>query len=659
MFIKDDPYDSLPLLPPDVELESKAVLKKAIAANRQLAELKGLANTIPNQNILINSITLQEARSSSEIENVVTTNDKLFEAFSLDSENVDSATKEVLRYREALWEGYQLLQERHVLSTNLFIRVCNIIKQNQAGVRNTPGTKIANQKTGEIIYTPPSMKTVIQDKLKNLETYIHDDDDGIDILIKLAVVHYQFEAIHPFSDGNGRTGRIINVLFLVFKGVLDLPILFLSQYIIANKGKYYKYLRQVTEKNQWENWILFILDGIEQTARATRDKIIQINDLFETTLVYAKQKLPNYMYSKELVEQLFEQPYCKVKFLVANDIAQRQQASKYLQALENVGILKQKKVGREKLYLNTKLFELLSNTSPLNGKVDDDDNGEEELFETLDGHWEEWEEMFKQLSLFIEEHEHSSVSKVDPKTKKLGYWVTDQRIKKKSGLLSKEQLDRLEEIGFDWEPVKNRWEKNYKELADFKKRFGHCDVPLRFDENPQLSHWVRNQRNRYKSEKLSHERTQKLERLGFTWGSSNVKTWEERIEELLEYQAIHGHLHVSQVEPDEKYRSLGKWLNDQRHYRKQGRLDPEYEKKLDEIGIAWNVLEAKWEEKLSALKKFYDVHGHFRVSQRGEQKSLGFWVSKIRRQRPTPERLKRLESIGFDWDKEKSDGGNS
>lgn len=653
MFDKDKPYDDLPLLPPDTELETKAILKKAISASRQLAELKGLANTIPNQNILINFITLQEARSSSEIENVITTNDKLFEAFSLDSESVDSATKEVLRYREALWKGYELLRERQVLSSNLFISVCNIIKQNQAGIRNTPDTKIVNQKTGKTIYTPPGTKAVILDKLKNLESYIHDDDDEIDILIKLAVIHYQFEAIHPFSDGNGRTGRIINVLFLVFKGVLDLPILFLSQYIIANKGKYYKCLRQITESNKWEDWILFILEGIEKTARSTRDKISQINDLFEATLSYAKKKLPNYMYSKELVELLFEQPYCKVKFLVSKEIAQRQQASKYLQALENLGILKLKKVGREKLYLNVKLFDLLANASLEAGEFEDD-TGEDELFETVDGHLEEWEGMFKQLTQFINNHDHSNISRIDPATKKLAYWATNQRMKKKSDLLSKEQVDRLEEIGFDWEPVKNRWEKNFKELADFKKRFGDCDVPLKFEENPQLDHWVRNQRNRYKIGKLSYSRTQKLERLGFNWGGSGlVKSWEERFKELLDYQAIHGHLNVSQVEPDEQYRPLGKWLNDQRHYRKKGRLNPEYESKLNEIGIAWNVLEAKWEEKLSLLKKFYDEHGHFRVSQRGEHASLGFWVAKIRRQRPTPERLKRLKSIGFEWEKEK------
>jgi Fic family protein len=655
MFDKDKPYDDLPLLPPVTELETKAVLKKAISANRQLAELKGLANIIPNQNILINFITLQEARSSSEIENVITTNDKLFEAFSLDSESVDSATKEVLRYREALWEGYNLLGERHVLSTNLFIRVCNIIKQNQAGVRNTPDTKIVNQKTGKTIYTPPGTQAVILEKLKNLESFIHDEDDGIDVLVKLAVVHYQFEAIHPFSDGNGRTGRIINVLFLVFTGVLDLPILFLSQYIIANKSKYYKYLRQVTENNKWEDWILFILEGIEKTARSTRDKIIQINDLFESTLAYTKKKVPNYMYSKELVELLFEQPYCKVKFLVARDVAQRQQASKYLQALENVGILKLKKVGREKLYLNIKLFELLSNASPEIGKTEDDD-GEDELFETVDGHLEEWEEMFEQLTRFIEKYDHSSVSKVDPKTKRLGYWVSHQRTSKKTGLLSKEQIARLEEIGFDWEPVKNRWEKNFKDLVAYKKRFGHCDVPLRFGENPQLAHWVRNQRNRYRLGKVTANRVQKLERIGFNWGGTQVKSWEERLQELLEYQATYGHLNVSQVDPDEKNRALGKWLNDQRHYRKQGRLSPEREVRLNEIGIAWSVLDARWEENLSALKEFYAEHGHFRVSLRGERRSLGFWVSNIRKQRPTPERLKRLKVIGFDWEKEKNEG---
>ena len=649
MFDKNKPYNDLPLLPPKAELETTEVLKKVVTARASLAELRGIANTIPNQSILVNFLTLQEARSSSEIENIVTTNDKLFEAFSLDSENVDSSTKEVLRYREALWEGHQTLRERHFLTTNLFVRVCNIIKQNQAGIRKAPGITIANKATGERIYTPPEGEEVILKKLKNLEDYIHDENDGIDPLIKLAVIHYQFEAIHPFPDGNGRTGRIINVLYLVLRQLLDLPILYLSQYIIGNKDEYYKCIRQVTENNEWHNWLMYMLDGIEQTAISTKNKINEINDLFVKTVAYAKYKLPPHMYSKDLIELIFKQPYCKVKFLVENDIAQRQQASKYLKVLSENGILKEKNVGREKLYLNIKLFELLSNS-------DEDKNLSNkdalELFQTTDSRLEDWEEMFIQLEIFIQEHDHSSVSKRNPKTAKLGYWVTTQRMNRKNNLLSKEQINRLEEIGFDWEPIKNRWEQNYIELEKYKNTKGDCNVPQRFEENQQLASWVHNQRYRYKINKLSKTRINKLEKLGFSWGVE-IRSWDDWFNELIAYNKKYGHLNVSQVDPDEEYRALGKWLNNQRHSKQKGTLNSELEKRLNAIGIAWNVLEAKWDEYLGELKTFFENNGHFRASQKGEHAKLGYWVAKIRRVQPSPERLKKLKGIGFDWEKER------
>ncbi|WKZ68736.1 MAG: Fic/DOC family N-terminal domain-containing protein [Melioribacteraceae bacterium] len=358
MFNREIPYNNLPLLPPKIELETKEILKAAISANKALAELKGVAKTIPNQSILISTLPLQEARSSSEIENVITTNDKLYEAMASSANNFDPQTKEVLRYREALWEGYKELQTRKLLTTNLYIRIYQKIKETNAGIRVTPGTKISNSE-GEVVYTPPEGEEVIRNKLRNLEEFIHADNE-LDDLIKLALIHYQFEAIHPFNDGNGRVGRIINVLYLILKGQLDLPILYLSKYIIENKNEYYKRLRNVTEKNEWQPWVLYILDAIKETAEFTSAKIVQIKKLVDRTTEEAKKKLPSRVYSKELVELIFEEPYSKTEFVVNAGIAKRQTAAEYLKELEKVGLLKSKKVGREVLYLNHNLQKILA-----------------------------------------------------------------------------------------------------------------------------------------------------------------------------------------------------------------------------------------------------------------------------------------------------------
>lgn len=266
-FDRERPYNDLPMLPPPgVELETKSVLKKSIAANRELAELKGAGDVIPNQDILISSIVLQEARLSSEIENIFTTNDEMYRAASPDLfAAADPHTKEVIRYREALWHGFQRLRERP-LTTNLFIELMQLIKQTDDGIRRVPGTKIGNSRTGETIYTPPDGEGRLRDLLGNLETFLHADD-GLDPLVKLAAAHYQFEAIHPFTDGNGRTGRIVNILYLVEQGLLELPVLYLSHYIIKNKSAYYDGLRRVTEEGAWEEWILYVLNAIETTAR--------------------------------------------------------------------------------------------------------------------------------------------------------------------------------------------------------------------------------------------------------------------------------------------------------------------------------------------------------------------------------------------------------
>ena len=353
------PYNDLPPLPPEVDIETKAILKETIAARSALAELKGLGATIPNQALLVDSLILQEAKASSEIENIVTTSDALFRAFTAKTKQTDPATKEVLRYREALWKGYNTLKSRPVLATNLFIELVQAIKEHSGGIRRMPGTAVANAATGAVIYTPPEGETIIRDKLKNLEDFIHVEDD-LDPLIKLALIHYQFEAIHPFADGNGRTGRIINILFLVQKGLLDLPVLYLSKAIIEHKNDYYRLLRQVTEKGLWEPWILFMLKAVKDTATFTRERTLAIRALMNETMEKAKEKLPARVYSKELIETIFRQPYTKGQFLVDAGIARRQTAAEYLKELERIGILKPHKIGKETLFLNVDLYGLLS-----------------------------------------------------------------------------------------------------------------------------------------------------------------------------------------------------------------------------------------------------------------------------------------------------------
>ncbi len=356
-FDRNQPYNDLPLLPPTTELESKGVLKQAIRANRALANLRGLAGQIPNQSMLIHSITLQEARLSSEIENIVTTNDDLYRADADADGKADPHTKEVLRYRQALHFGFNALAQRP-LSTNLFIEIVHLIKQVDIGIRAVPGTALKNE-LNEVIYTPPVGAAVIRDKLSNLENFIHADDD-LDPLIKMAVMHYQFEAIHPFSDGNGRTGRILNLLFLVDQGLMDTPVLFLSRYIIANKQDYYLGLRKVTEHHDWENWLLFMLRAVESTAQQTFDQVKRILAVMENAREKLQHAAPS-IYSKDLIEVIFRHPYTKIQFLVDANIAKRQTASNYLQMLSSphLGILREHKVGREKYYINDALLQEL------------------------------------------------------------------------------------------------------------------------------------------------------------------------------------------------------------------------------------------------------------------------------------------------------------
>ncbi len=359
MFNPQNPYNDLPLLPPKLDLETKEVLKRCISATRSLAELKGAGDLIPNQSILINSIPLQEAQASSEIENIVTTEDELFKAAAREAGAIDPATKEVLRYRTALKKGFDLLQQRP-LSTNLFIDLCGILLNTRADVRAIPGTALVNQQTGETVYTPPVGRDLLLEKLSNLERYMHMDN-GVDPLIKLAVMHYQFEAIHPFSDGNGRTGRIINILYLVQNELLRIPVLYLSRYVIQNKTEYYRLLRAVTEKGEWEPWVLFMLSAIDQTAQSTCRKVREIRQLLESTTENCRKRLPKAVFSKDLMDCIFIHPYTKIGFIVEAGIAKRQTATHYLNELEKIGVLKSQKFGRERVFFNDALLHLLTN----------------------------------------------------------------------------------------------------------------------------------------------------------------------------------------------------------------------------------------------------------------------------------------------------------
>ncbi len=353
----EKPYNDLPLLPPKAEIETVAILKKTITASRALSELKGAITNLPNPTLFIDTINLQEAQASSAIENIITTQDELFKATITDRNIENNATKEVIHYKDALWFGFEQLEKRPILTTNLFISIMQIIKENQSGIRNTPGTKLTNPATGQIVYTPPEGEEVIRQKLKDLEDFIHVDDH-IDPLIKLALIHYQFEAIHPFSDGNGRTGRIILLLFLKLVGLLELPALYLSNYIIDHKNNYYLKLRMVTEKGDWQNWIMYMLDMVEQTAIKGRQQIATIELLMAKMGTEIQKKLPK-VYSKDLVELLFKLPYTKRSFLEKAGLGNLKTVGNYLNDLEKAGFLRSELVGKEKLYLNFELMKVL------------------------------------------------------------------------------------------------------------------------------------------------------------------------------------------------------------------------------------------------------------------------------------------------------------
>ena len=354
------PFNDLPTLPPAVDLESRPVLKACISARAAVAELKAAGRLIPNQGVLVNSIPLLEAQASSEIENIVTTTDQMFLFDGVNEGEADPATKEALRYRTALWEGYQALKTRP-LSTNTAVQICRAIKGVDMDIRKTPGTTLGNDRTRQVIYTPPEGEGLLREKLANWEKWMHGTlprTAEIDPLVRMAAGHYQFEAIHPFTDGNGRTGRVLNLLYLVDQGLLDIPVLHLSRHILRNKADYYSGLQSITETGAWEPWLLHMLSGVTETARWTTDKIVAVRGLLEETTARMRRDA-GHIYSRELAELVFVRPYCRIAHVVEAGLAKRQTASVYLKELTAIGILREHKMGREKIFLNPAFIDLL------------------------------------------------------------------------------------------------------------------------------------------------------------------------------------------------------------------------------------------------------------------------------------------------------------
>ena len=355
------PYNELPDLPPKAELESKAVLKACIEARAAVAELKASGQLIPNQAMLINTIPLLEAQASSEIENIVTTADQLFLYDGANEGDADPATKEALRYGSALREGFQALSQRP-LSTNTAVQICRAIKGVDMDIRRTPGTTLRRHRSGEVIYTPPEGEDLLRAKLANWERWMHGtlaDAPDIDPLVRMAVGHYQFEAIHPFTDGNGRTGRVLNLLYLVEQQLLDIPVLYLSRHMLRNRADYYAGLQAVTATGAWEPWLLYMLAGVTDTARWTMGKINGIRALLDDTAARIRRDAEP-IYTKELAELIFVRPQCRIAHLVDAGIAKRQTASLYLKQLAAIGVLREHRLGREKVFVNPALIELLT-----------------------------------------------------------------------------------------------------------------------------------------------------------------------------------------------------------------------------------------------------------------------------------------------------------
>ena len=347
-------------IPNESELESVQILKGLARAHRYLAELKGVAKTIPNEGMLISTLTMQEAKDSSAIENIITTHDELFKVTVLKGEKVNQAAKEVENYRAALRESYRQTRASGLIRVNDILQMQAIIEPDRAGIRKIPGTIVGNAETGEVVYTPPQHPDEIIELLDNLVTYINDDQlSELDPLIKMALIHHQFESIHPFYDGNGRSGRIINILYLVKNDLLDLPILYLSRYIVRTKTEYYRLLQSVRDENDWQSWVLYIIKGIEETAKETIEFINQIRTLVLETKRRMRSDLPK-IYSQDLLNNLFFHPYTKVQFVVDQLGVSRITATRYLNQLAEHGFVSKHKMGRTNFYVNEPLLRLIS-----------------------------------------------------------------------------------------------------------------------------------------------------------------------------------------------------------------------------------------------------------------------------------------------------------
>lgn len=361
------PYNDLPDLPPPEEkVITIEILHALNRANKALAELKGLVRKLPNQAMLVNTITLREAKASTEIENIFTTDDELYKSLTYAESELSSNSKEVLHYRQALWSGYQKVKNSGEFTIELIVDIYQQIKQVKDGIRPYQTETVIKKRgsgllSGSVIYTPPRGEGILEKKLANLIDYLNQDDKyPYDPLIKLAVSHYQFEAIHPFRDGNGRAGRILSILLLIQKQLLEVPILYLSAFIIKGKDDYYELLNKVTTQSSWRQWIIYILRAIEETSIYTINKIEEIDNLFENTWQFVNKKLP--AIRKELIEKIFEQPYISPKRILDSNIKSLNTAKKYLGQLQDLGILVPKKVGKEIIYINIDLYNLLSET---------------------------------------------------------------------------------------------------------------------------------------------------------------------------------------------------------------------------------------------------------------------------------------------------------
>ncbi len=356
LFDKNKPYNNLPDLPPTIDIETKKVLKLTTQARASIAKVDGLSYNIPNQPLILKLLTVKEAQVSSQIENIVTTTDNLYQELSDETPaNINQHEKEVLRYHQAINIGFEYVEKNEVLSTSLFCKLATTIKKVEMPIRKLPGTIIKDTYNDIVVYTPPEGETLLREKLANLEEFIHNNQD-LDPLIKLALMHYQFEAIHPFSDTNGRVGRILNILFLIQTKLLSSPIIYFSKYILDNKNSYYSCLKAVTEDGNWEEWIVFMLQGLDQSAKITLELINDVRNTMDHVSNLVKERLPR-IYSKELVEILFKYPYCKIDFL--KEIAGRETVSKYLHSLVEAEILTEIKKGRTIYFINNFLLNLI------------------------------------------------------------------------------------------------------------------------------------------------------------------------------------------------------------------------------------------------------------------------------------------------------------